>query len=498
MLSVLTWGGLFESTNPAWQAGLGWSKQELVGAPYANLVHPDDLSESLAVFAQLQGGQQVLRFENRYRDKSGNYRWLSWVIVPEAGRFYCSARDITEQKAQAAALSQAGEQLRQAQKMEAVGQLTGGIAHDFNNLLTGVTGSLELIERRCATGQLDVESVLRLTSVAKGAAKRAAALTHRLLAFSRRQTLAPDPTDVDHLVAGMQDLIQRTVGPAITMRFVPQAEPWTVLVDKNQLENALLNLCINARDAMPNGGTLEIASRNMQLDERHALRLALAPGDYLRLAVADTGVGMTPEVMQRAFDPFFTTKPLGEGTGLGLSMIYGFARQSGGQARLKSELGRGTQVSIYLPRHGGPALALDAAAPQQRAGAAADGETILLVDDEATVRLFVAEVLGDSGYQVLEAADAAQGLEILRSNSPIALLVTDVGLPGGTNGRQLADAARVLRPGLQVLFITGYAESALWQAGSLPGGMEVLVKPFDMDDLSERVEHLMAPQRALH
>jgi PAS domain S-box-containing protein len=372
----------------------------------------------------------------------------------------------------------AEEALRQAQKMEAVGQLTGGIAHDFNNLLAGITGSLEILRARVAQGRVgDLE---RYIVAAEGASKRAAMLTHRLLAFSRRQALDPKPTDINRLVAGMEDLVRRTMGPAVVVEVVAAGGLWTTLVDANQLENALLNLCINARDAMPNGGQLTIETGNRWLDERAAQDRDLPSGQYASLCVSDTGTGMPPQVIERAFDPFFTTKPTGQGTGLGLSMIYGFVRQSGGQVRIYSELGQGTTICLYLPRHHGEAeVAEDTeAAKRIEAPRASQGETVLVVDDEPTVRMLVTEVLEELGYTAIEAAAGPAGLKILQSDARIDLLVTDVGLPGGMNGRQLADAGRTVRPDLKVLFITGYAENAVIGHGHLEPGMHMLTKPY--------------------
>jgi signal transduction histidine kinase/CheY-like chemotaxis protein len=384
----------------------------------------------------------------------------------------------------------AEEALRQSQKMEAVGQLTGGLAHDFNNLLTGISGSLQLLQTRLSQGR--VHDLERYINAADGAARRAASLTHRLLAFSRRQTLDPKPTNINRLIAELEELIRRTVGPGIHVEVVGAAGLWTALVDRNQLENAILNLCINARDAMPDGGRLTIETANKWLDERAARERELAPGQYLSLCVTDTGTGMTAEVIKRAFDPFFTTKPLGQGTGLGLSMIYGFARQSGGQVRIYSELGKGTTMCLYLPRHHGRGedehAAQDWGAPQR----AAEGETVLVVDDEPTVRMLVAEVLQELGYTAIEVADGSAGLQVLRSDQRIDLLITDVGLPGAINGRQVADGARAVRPDLKVLFITGYAENAVVGNGHLEPGMQVLAKPFPMEALATRIKDLMA------
>ena len=380
--------------------------------------------------------------------------------------------------------------LRQSQKMEAVGQLTGGLAHDFNNLLTGITGSLELLQTRIAQGR--VQDVGRYIDAAQGAARRAAALTHRLLAFSRRQTLAPKATDINRLVAGMEELIDRTMGPEIRIAPAAEAGLWPTLVDPSQLENALLNLCINARDAMPGGGTLRIVTANLTFDRRAAKEHGVSPGDYVSLCVTDTGTGMPPEVVARAFDPFYTTKPIGQGTGLGLSMIYGFVRQSGGQVRIESRVGEGTTVCLYLPRHSGEAETDDRGAIARDAPRAGQGETVLVVDDEPTVRMLVTEVLEDLGYTAIEAADGQAGLEVLQSGIHIDLLVTDVGLPGGMNGRQLAEAARASRQALKILFITAYAESAVLSHGHLDAGMQVMAKPFALDALASRIKELTA------
>ena len=502
LLGVADHSGHFVEVNPAWQALLGWSPQEIAARPFIEFVHPDDVEATFAAYAEsVERALPVLRFENRYRSKSGEYRWLSWVSVPDDGKVYTSARDVTEQKEAAEAYARtqaelvaAEASLRQSQKMEAVGQLTGGLAHDFNNLLAGISGSLEMMQTRIAQGRLD--AIERYATAARSAVKRAAALTHRLLAFSRRQTLDPKPTNVNRLVTDMEELVRRTVGPAVHVEVVGTSGMWTTLVDPNQLENALLNLCINARDAMPDGGRLTIETANKWLDERAAREQDLPPGQYVSLCVSDTGTGMTPDVIAKAFDPFFTTKPLGEGTGLGLSMVYGFARQSGGQVRVYSELGRGTTMCIYLPRD-------DAQAPappsevEPASQARGHGEVVLVVDDEPTIRMLVCEVLAEAGYTAIEAGDGPTALKVLQSQARIDLLITDVGLPGGLNGRQVADAARVARPALRVIFITGYAENAVLGSGYLDRGMSVITKPFEMDVLSRKIrESIEETQRA--
>jgi signal transduction histidine kinase/PAS domain-containing protein len=384
-------------------------------------------------------------------------------------------------------LMAAEESLRQAQKMEAVGQLTGGLAHDFNNILAGILGSLDVMKTRVAQGRLG-EMDKYLTG-ATAAARRGASLTQRMLAFSRRQTLDPKPTDVNRLVQGMEDFVKRSVGPEIAVETITAAGLWPTLVDASQLENALLNLCINARDSMPYGGKLTIETANRWIDDRAAIQRGVTPGQYISLCVSDTGTGMAPDVVARAFDPFYTTKPTGEGTGLGLSMVWGFAGQSGGSVRIYSEVGKGTMVCIYLPRRIGP-LDIDDPVDKGQAPVAEGHQVILLVDDEPLIRMVAAEQLAEMGYLVIEAGDAREAMRVLDSSRTIALLVTDVGLPHGMNGRQLADAARLARPTLPVLFITGYAENAVLNHGHLEQGMQVMTKPFDMDTFSRRVKTL--------
>jgi PAS domain S-box-containing protein len=485
---IIDGAGIFKAVNPAFTTILGWTPQDVLGHPVFAFVLPDDeaVTDQALQHARVESLPIV---ENRFCHKDGGFRWISWVAAPEGELIYASGRHITAEKEQAEALKHTEEALRQAQKMEAVGQLTGGLAHDFNNLLAGISGSLELMQTRMSQGRLT--ELDRYMTAAQGATKRAAALTHRLLAFSRRQTLDPRPTDVNRLVTGMEDLVRRTIGPAIELEVVGAGGLWATLVDPPQLENALLNLCINARDAMPDGGRLTIETCNRWLDRRAAAERDLPPGQYVSLCVSDTGSGMTPDVIAKAFDPFFTTKPIGQGTGLGLSMIYGFARQSGGQVRIYSEPGEGSMLCIYLPRLIGAAEAGEVVPELAAAPRAQDGETVLVVDDEPTVRMLVTEVLQELGYAAIEAADGPSGLRVLQSDARIDLLVTDVGLPGGMNGRQMADAARVSRSDLKVLFITGYAENAAVGNGHLEAGMQVLTKPFAMEALASRIKEMI-------
>ena len=488
MLGVADPDGVWLSINPAWTTILGWSEAEIVGRKTSWLQHPDDLDSTQEARDKLKAGEALYGFENRLRTRGGSYRMIHWTAIPYEGRTYGVGRDVTAEREQAEALGRTEEALRQAQKMEAVGQLTGGLAHDFNNLLAGMMGNLELLQRRIARGRLD--DLGRLINAAQGAGQRAAALTQRLLAFLRRQTLDPKPTDVNRLIAGMDDMLRRTVGATADIEIVGAPGLWTVNIDAGQLENAMLNLCINGRDAMSEGGKLTIETANKWLDDRAAQEHNLSAGQYISLCVTDTGTGMSVETIKRVFEPFYTTKPLGQGTGLGLSMIYGFAQQSGGQVHIQSELGRGTTVCILLPRHDGEAAneeELEAGTLTQSTRA----QTVLVVDDEATIRHLIDEVLNDLGYTVINAADGAAGIKVLQSGARIELLITDVGLPGGMNGRQLADAGRVLRPDLKVLFITGFAENAAVGNGNLEAGMELLTKPFTLKALTSKVADML-------
>jgi signal transduction histidine kinase/DNA-binding response OmpR family regulator len=380
------------------------------------------------------------------------------------------------------------EVLRQSQKMEAVGQLTGGIAHDFNNMLTGIIGSLELLRRRLARGR--TEDLDGLIDLGVTSANRAAALTHRLLAFSRRQSLDSKPVEMNELVNSMGELLHRSVNESIRLDMCLDPQLWTAEADPNQLESALLNLVLNARDAMPNGGMLMIETFNRKLDRDFTNAYEnLLPGDYVVLSVTDTGSGMPENVISRAFDPFFTTKPIGQGTGLGLSMIYGFTKQSHGHVSIESQVGHGTTVQLFLPRFHGDKDEEEVSLEGQ-AVEAQDGETILIVEDDPAVRALVCQVLGELGYAYLEAGDAVGAVPILESTQRIDLMISDVGLPG-MNGRQLADIGRQMRPDLKVLFITGYAENAGVRAGFLDTGMQMITKPFAFDQLTAKVREMI-------
>ncbi|MCE7798175.1 PAS domain S-box protein [Sphingobium sufflavum] len=477
----------------SWNAGAerfkGYAQNEILGEHFSRFYTDEDRDAEVPQKA-LETARRDGRFEAEgWRVcKDGSRFWASVVIDAirnEAGEiigFAKVTRDLTEKRAME-------EQLRQSQKMEAVGQLTGGLAHDFNNLLAGISGSLEMMQMRIAKGKM--EEFDRYFALAMGSVKRAAALTHRLLAFSRRQTLDPKPTGVNRLLTGLEELIRRIVGPSVLVEVVRGADVWPVLIDPHQLENAVMNLCINARDAMPEGGKLTIETKNMALGGHHAEQLDLPPQEYVALCVTDTGTGMAPDVIDRVFEPFFTTKPIGEGTGLGLSMIYGFARQSGGQVEIRSEVGHGTTMCLYLPRHSGDAAIEDDAQPSFPVVRAGQDEVVLVIDDEPAIRMLVAEVLGDAGYAVIEAPDGAAGLRVLDSNARIDLLITDVGLPGKLNGRQVAERARRIRPDLKVLFITGYAQNEAPGQGELGNGAHLLTKPFSMNVFAHRIREII-------
>jgi PAS domain S-box-containing protein len=484
-----------------WNAGAvrikGYSEREAIGQHFSLFYTAADRDAGLP-----QKALERARLEGRYESegwrcrKDGSRFWANAVvdaIYDDDGRligFAKITRDLSERRQAQLDLERSREQLAQSHKMEAIGQLTGGLAHDFNNMLMGISGNLELMKAQVAQGRLG--NLERYLASAQGAASRAAALTHRLLAFARRQALDPKLTNVNALIRGMKELVERTVGPSVQIDTALAPGLWRTLCDPSQMENALLNLCINARDAMPQGGLITIGTANKCLDERTASERDIQPGQYVAVDVTDTGAGMPPDVLARAFDPFYTTKPAGQGTGLGLSMVYGFVKQSNGHVWIDSEAGRGTTVHLCLPRHPGGPEDEEPAPTLHLEPKAAAGETVLVVDDEASVRMLVSDVLHEMGYSAIEAADGASGLKILRSDVRVDLLITDVGLPGGLNGRQMADAGRETRPDLKVLFITGYAEGTAFGNDQLGAGMYILTKPFALDRLATRVRSIIA------
>ncbi len=504
-------GGHITNWNAGAERMKGYTADEITGQHFSRFYSEEDRKAGVPEQALATAAAAGKHETEGWRFRKDGSRFLASVVVDpirnETGTligFAKVTRDITERRQAQQALEQAREALFQSQKMEAVGQLTGGIAHDFNNLLQAIGGSLEVIERRLAAGRSDVGSY---AVAARAAVDRATALTQRLLAFSRRQPLKPELADLNAVVAGMQDLIRRSVGETVVVAAVPDPALWRCWVDINQVESALLNLAINARDAMPGGGRITIETANTVLDDAFAaLEPRLEPGDYVRLTVTDTGTGMPPDVLNRVFEPFFTTKPIGQGTGLGLSQLYGFVRQSDGRVHIDSRVGHGTSVTVYLPRHRGAGPgeigpqeigpgAIGSGGADPAAGPATPAElasrrTILVVEDEALVRMLLVEALEEEGYAVLEAGDGTVALKTLAAAEGIDLLVTDVGLPG-VNGRQLAEMARAQQPGLKVLFLTGYAYNAAMDREVLGPDTQLLGKPVAVEMFLAKVRAML-------
>ena len=480
--------GTMNSINPAWSRLLGWQEALLIGASLFDFVVEEERahfrSELQTLFAE--GAPRLI--EVGMRTSHGGSRRIEWSGVAGDGLLQAVGRDVTAEREAEKALAKVEEALRHSQKMEAIGQLTGGIAHDFNNILTAIIGSMEVLKRRIRAGRVD--DLQGFMDGAIASANRAAALTHRLLAFARRQPLDPQAVDVNRLVRGMEELLGRTLSENVSLELALDPGAWTALTDAHQLENAILNLVINARDAMPGGGSLVITTTNEVVQERQRFgQEEVEPGSYVVIGVRDTGAGMPPDVIARVFEPFFTTKPIGQGTGLGLSMIYGFARQSRGVVRVESEVGNGTFFRLYLPRHAGDAPSrATVPSPESAKGS---GETVLVVEDDSHVRMIITDVLRELGYACLEAGDGQAALPVLTSNTSIDLLITDVGLPG-LNGRQIADIARKHRPDLKILFVTGYAEHAVGKAPFLEAGMQMVTKPFALDALALKIREMLA------
>jgi PAS domain S-box-containing protein len=477
-------GGLI-SLNPAWTQATGRRAGLRTGTSLFEVVHADDLAATHAAFAQdHEAGDGVREVEARLRRADGGEARIAWRMVklPEAGQFYAIGRDITQERARE-------DQLRQSQKMDVVGQLTGGIAHDFNNLLTVIVGSLELMQRDLAG--LDQKSARRIEAALEGG-RRATALTHRLLAFARRQPLAPKILEANRLVTGMSEILHRVLGEHIVLELMCAAGLWRVKADGHQLENAILNLAVNARDAMQGGGHMTIETQNAILDEDYAASEAeVRPGQYVMIAVTDTGTGMAPDVAAQVFEPFFTTKPVGLGTGLGLAQVYGFIKQSNGHVKIYSEPGEGTTVKLYLPRLQGVEMPDAPVAPEPARHGHGKNETILIVEDEPAVREFAAEVLREFGYNVLLAENAVEALPIIDAGHRIDLLFTDVVLTGPMNGRQLAEEFSARRAGTPVLFTTGYTRNAIIHNGKLDEGIAFLGKPFSAVALARQVRKML-------
>ena len=480
-------GTLF-AVNPAFMSILGWTEAEVQGTLLLELVHPDDRAPTAHQIAALRAGGQVFRFENRWRRKNGSWCNLSWTASPDDQYIHAVGRDISADLAQMAAMRRTEAALQQAQKMETIGKLTGGVAHDFNNLLQVIGGNLQLIARR-AEGLPDIQK--RVQNAMSGV-ERGAKLASSLLSFARRQPLEPKAVKIGRLLGGMEDMMRRALGEEVDVEMVISGGLWTTEVDPAQLENAILNLAINARDAMDGAGRLTVEVANAALDAGYcAAHPEVAPGQYVLLAVSDTGGGMPQDVIDQAFEPFFSTKPEGKGTGLGLSMVYGLVKQSGGHVKIYSEVGEGTTVKIYLPR----SLQQEDLAGEQLAQPATGGhETVLVVEDDEQVRLTVVDLLTDLGYRVLRAGDAASALTVIDSGVHIDLLFTDVVMPGPLRSPELAKKARERLPHVAVLFTSGYTENAIVHGGRLDPGVELLGKPYTRDALARKIRHVLANQ----
>ncbi len=474
------------AVNPAFSKVLGWSEANLVGSPFMALVHPDDVASTLREVGGLSEGQTTFSFENRYRHRDGTYRTLAWSAAPDANHIHAVARDVTAEHEAAAAMRRTELALQQSQKMETIGKLTGGVAHDFNNLLQVIAGNLQLLGTDVAANP----RAQRRVDNAMAGVLRGAKLASQLLAFGRRQALEPKVVRIGRNVAAMDDMLRRALGEEIEIETVIQAGLWNAFVDISQVENAILNLCINARDAMDGVGKLTVEVGNAKLDDGYASTYPdVTPGQYVMIAVSDTGSGMPPEVMVQAFEPFFSTKPEGKGTGLGLSMVYGFAKQSGGHVKIYSEVGYGTTVKMYLPRSLETEDALD---PVDLRAPTGGTETILVAEDDEGVRETVVELLGELGYRVLKASDAASAMAIVSSGIPIDLLFTDVVMPGPLRSPDLARKAREAIPSLAVLFTSGYTENAIVHGGRLDPGVELLGKPYTRAALALKIRHVLA------
>ena len=489
IMLVADLAGMIIAVNPAWSKILDRPEVESLGMDFISLVHPDDRMAALQDLSRLAHGAPTLRMENRYRRRDGGYRWISWTAVPAQKLIHAIGRDVTDEKEARLALVRSEQALLQAQKLESIGKLTGGVAHDFNNVLQIISGNLQLLKLTVADSP---QAAQRLDSAAS-AVERGAKLSSQLLAFARRQPLKPLVTDLGHLLRRMHELIRRALGEDIAEETFISDGLWHTLVDPNQMENVLLNMAINARDAMDKGGRLTFTLSNVTLDAEYAsLHADVLEGQYVLLTITDTGHGMARDVIDQIFEPFFTTKREGEGTGLGLSMAYGFIRQSAGHIKVHSAPGAGTTFKIYLPR----SLEKLAEPPPGLSGPVLGGsETILVVEDDAPVQHTVVDMLRGLGYEVLHADDGASALALLGTGVAVDLLFTDVVMPGPVSSKELAQQARLLLPELAVLFTSGYTHNAIMQGGRLDPGVELLSKPYQREDLARRIRHLLADRR---
>lgn len=476
------------AANDAWHRVLGWEQQSLNAIALVDLVHPADRAEVRLAINDLLLGKVIEQVESRLRHKDGYYRWMSWSARPEGDVLIAVGRDITEERT--TILREAQSLLRDSQRMETVGQLAGGMAHEMNNLLAGIGGSLELLQRRLGQGRL--ERIDEYVHVACESVQRAMALTHRLLAFSSSQPLQPRLLDVNGLLQDLEPLIHQALGPEFALNWQLDVAPWPVQVDPWQLEVAILNLCSNAQDAVVERGCLTIRTANERFVNGVEHDESIPAGDYVAIHVHDDGQGMPADAVSRAFEPFFTTKPKGRGAGLGLPMIYGFARQSGGYVWIESTPGKGTQVTLLFPRHPGelPVVSEEGEVPALKQGRS---ERILLVDDEGNLRSLMKEVLVEHGFDVIEASDSGMALEHYRESGVFDLVITDIGLPGGMSGRQVGKTIRQAKPLQKILFITGYTAQPLERSLLDQPGTALMLKPFSLESLAVQVQRMLEP-----
>jgi PAS domain S-box-containing protein len=473
------------SVNPAWTTVLGWDESDLLGQPFMDLIHPEDVEATLAEVGRLAEGATTFRFENRYQTKDGSYRRISWTAVPDDAFIHAVGRDVTAERESAEALRKTEIALQQAQKMEAIGNLTGGVAHDFNNLLQVVAGNLQLLGKDVIGNE---KAERRITNALAGV-ERGSKLASQLLAFGRRQALDPRVVNVGRLIRGMDEMLRRTIGEGVEVETIVSGGLWNTLIDPMQIENALLNLAINGRDAMEGFGKLTIEVGNAYLDDAYARHHQdVEPGQYVVLSVTDTGTGMSFDLIEKVFEPFFSTKPEGKGTGLGLSMVYGFVKQSGGHVKIYSELGLGTTVKMYLPRS---VEQEDIEAAVLDTPVEGGPETILVAEDDEGVRATVVEMLQELGYRVLKAPDATAALTIIESGISIDLLFTDVVMPGPMKSAEMAKKAKERLPRLAVLFTSGYTENSIVHGGRLDPGVQLLSKPYTREALARKIRHVL-------
>lgn len=474
------------SVNPAWTQLLGWTPLESIDRNLGYFLHPEDRNATDDLLAGLTEAPASLKFETRCRCRDGSLRLFEWSTVPDTQTLLLVGRDLTLIREQAQALRKSEIALYHAQKMESVGQLTGGVAHDFNNLLQVISGNLQLLSKSLA-GNKTVEKYI---ANAQTGVQRGAKLANQLLAFARKQPLEPKIVNIAKLIPGIEEMLHRTIGEGIEIEAVISGDVWNCFVDSAQIENAILNLAINARDAMNGVGRLTIECANAHFDDAYArAHDDVAAGQYVMLAVSDTGCGMSEEVLAKVFEPFFSTKPEGKGTGLGLSMVFGFVKQSGGHIKLYSEVGQGTVVKIYLPR----VVAEEDQVDRPKARSVVRGaETILVAEDNDAVRETVVEMLRGLGYNVLQARDAAGALAILESDVRVDLLFTDVIMPGPVRSPELAARARQLNPGIAVLFTSGYPQDAIVHGGKLDSGVELIGKPYTEESLGRKIRSVLA------